>query len=206
MIKEIATIIFDLGGVLMDLDKNACIRAFQAIGFKNIDEYLDIYVPKGGVFKQLEQGQIGIDEFHEGVRELIGRSVTHESIDHAYREMLAGIPEYRMEMLRQLKEQYQILLLSNTNPIMMNYIRDTYFKDEGLSWRYYFDNLFLSYELKMTKPDPAIFKEVIRRSGIHPETTFYLDDSPQNIEVGKSFGLKTYLVQPHEDFRFLFNK
>ena len=204
--KGITTIIFDLGGVLMDLDKNACIRAFQAIGFKDIDEYLDIYLPKEGVFKQLEQGQIGTDEFHEGVRKLIGRSVTDESIDDAYREMLAGIPGYKLEMLRQLKEHYQILLLSNTNPIMMDYIRKTYFMDEGVSWKNYFDELFLSYELKMTKPDPAIFKEVIRRSGIHPETTFYLDDSPRNIEAGKSFGLKTYTVQPHEDFRFLFNK
>lgn len=202
--KGITTIIFDLGGVLMDLDKNACIRAFQAIGFKDIDEYLDIYLPKEGVFKQLEQGQIGIDEFHEGVRKLIGRSVTDESIDDAYREILAGIPGYKLEMLRQLKEHYQILLLSNTNPIMMDYIRNTYFKDEGASWKNYFDELFLSYELKMTKPDPAIFKEVIRRSGIHPETTFYLDDSSQNIEAAKPFGFRTYTVQPYEDLRPLF--
>ena len=174
--KNIKTIIFDLGGVLMYLDKQKCIDAFEDLGFSDITEYLGEYEQKG-MFMDLEDGTISATEFRDEVRKHIGEAITDQQIDEAFNRFLVGIPEQKLTLLRQLHKSYRLFMLSNTNPIMFESRIPELFRIQGLNIPDYFDKLYLSYQLGVTKPSPKIFEKIIADSGILPQETLFLDDS-----------------------------
>lgn len=202
MMRGIKNIIFDLGGVLMDLDKQACIDAFKKLGYQGIEDLLGSYAQKG-TFLELEKGLITPDEFRRRMRKEVGKPLTDPQIDDAFCTFLVDIPNYKLDMLRRLKSKYRILMLSNTNSIMMEVMLDGVFRKQGLDVYAYFDKLYLSYQMGEAKPDAKIYEMLIADSGIQPDETFFLDDSAANIAVGGAFGFKTHLTAPHEDFRQL---
>lgn len=204
MTQNIKAIIFDLGGVLIDLDKAACISAFQKIGYAKASEMLDCYAQKGAL-SLLEEGKISPDEFHDAIRSVINKPVTDTEIDNALNTFLLDIPDYKLNMLLKLKEKYRIYMLSNTNKIMMDHMLENAFRKQGLTVDDYFDKLFLSYEMKLSKPNPEIFESMLSEAGIRAEETLYIDDAPANIEMAKAFGGETYLAAPQEDYRFIFD-
>ena len=95
-------------------------------------------------------------------------------------------------------------MLSNTNPIMFESRIPELFRIQGLNIPDYFDKLYLSYQLGVTKPSPKIFEKIIADSGILPQETLFLDDSQKNIDAARKFGFQTYLVAPRKDFSFIF--
>jgi putative hydrolase of the HAD superfamily len=113
-------------------------------------------------------------------------------------------PDYKLEMLEHLKRRYKLFLLSNTNPIIMSWARTSDFSGKGKSLEDYFEKLYLSYEIGITKPDKRIFDYLIADSGIKPEETLFIDDGSANIEVGKALGMNTYRPDNGEDFRKIF--
>lgn len=203
--KGIKTVIFDLGGVLMDLDKQACIDAFRKLGYEHVEELLDAYSQKGA-FLQLEAGQISVDKFHDEVRRAIGKPVTDKQIDDAFLKFLVDIPDYKLDMLLDLKKEYQVFMLSNTNPIMMDWMKNHSFRKQGLTIEDYFDRLFLSYEMGVTKPHEEIYRKVIEDSGINPAEALFIDDSEKNVAAARSLGFHTYQAAPQEDYRAIFRK
>ena len=134
----IKNLLFDLGGVIMNLDRNRCVKALEALGLAEADEMLGIAVQKGP-FGQLESGQIGPDEFRNEIRTRIGRPVSDADIDGALNRFLLGIPVQRLHQLRQLRERYGVYMLSNTNPIMWNSFIADQFRQEGREVGDYFD-------------------------------------------------------------------
>lgn len=203
MIQNVKTIIFDLGGVLLDLKKQACIDAFVALGYHNVRELLGEYAQKG-VFLQLEEGLISAPEFRDIVRQNIGKPVSDADIDHALNQFLVDVPDYKLSMLLELRKKYQVFMLSNTNEIMFEGDIKKIFRKQGLEITDYFDRFFLSYEMKVAKPKPLIFENLIAESGINPVETLFLDDSQANLDAASKFGFKTYLARPKEDFRSIF--
>lgn len=202
--EGIKNILFDLGGVLVDLKKQNCIQAYEKLGFNDINDYLGDYGQKGP-FRELEEGAITPEIFFEKVREHIPNA-SDEDITHAFREFLIGMPLYKLEMLQKLKERgYRLMLLSNTSSLLFSYICEQYFTQQGLTVDDYFTDLFLSYELKALKPDPAIFDMVIRNSGILPDETLFIDDSQENLDIAATFGFETYLAPQNTDFSSVFN-
>lgn len=201
MTTGIKNILFDLGGVLVDLNKQACVDAFDAIGYPQAETMLSNYV-QSGIFLELEEGHITPEAFYQAI--MAEAPVTKEQIDEAFFKFLEGIPQYKMEMLLELKKKYKILMLSNTNHIMFSWLREAYFGVDGHTIDDYFDELFLSYEMGVAKPNPEIFKILIEKHGIVPSETLFLDDGIKNIEAAAELGFKTYFVQPHEDFRHIF--
>lgn len=199
---NIKTIIFDLGGVLMDLDKQRCIKAFEDLGFSDIHEYLGNYAQKG-MFMDLEEGTISPQEFRDKIREHIGKEVTDDQIDKAFNSFLVGIPEYKLNLLDKLHKKYQIFMLSNTNPIMIESRISALFRIQGRDMSYYFDKLYLSYQVGATKPSPIIFEKIITDSGILPQESLFLDDSSRNIETARNLGFQTHLVTPQDNFSFI---
>lgn len=199
---KIRNILFDLGGVLVDLNKQACVDAFAALGYPQAGEMLSNYV-QSGIFLELEEGHIEPAQFYAAIQEVA--PVSEAQIDAAFMKFLEGIPAYKMEMLLELKNRYRILMLSNTNAIMFEWIRKHYFDHNGLTIEDYFDQLFLSYELGVAKPNPLIFQKLILDYGVVPSETFFFDDGETNIEVARQMGFHTYFVKPHEDFRHLFD-
>lgn len=193
-----------MGGVLIDLDRMEAVKAFQALGFDDINDYLGDYGQKGA-FLAMEDGQISEEEFYHQIRKHIPNA-TNEEIAQAFMQFLQGFPLYKLEMLRRLKAKgYRLMLLSNTNPLMFPRICDTYFKQEGLTVDDYFDDIFLSYELGAIKPDPKIFRKVLEISGVNPEETLFIDDSQANLEASQIFGFETYLAPQNSDFSAIFH-
>lgn len=200
----IKNLLFDLGGVIMDIRRLNCVASFERLGMKDADSFLGEYSQKGP-FLQLEEGLINEAQFRDAVREYIDGEVTDEQIDKAFCDFLVGIPAYRLEHLRQLKKQYGIYMLSNTNPIMWHSRIAEEFRQEGMEREDYFDGIVTSFEARSIKPDAKIFHTVVENLGIKPEETLFLDDSQKNLDAASALGFHTLLVAPGSEFFDLIN-
>ena len=197
-------LLFDLGGVIINLDRQRCVDALTALGDEKADEMLDLSVQRGTLM-DLEEGKISPSDFLKRMRQKIGKAVSDEEIVHALNELLIGIPLDRLTLLRKLRQRFNVMMLSNTNPIMFDTKIAECFAQEGLSITDYFDDVYLSYRLKSCKPDSAIFKKVIKLSRIVPQETLFFDDSQKNLDAAASLGFKTFLVTPDRDIVTFFN-
>lgn len=196
----IKNLLFDLGGVIMDLDRNRCVEAFNALGMRDADDFLGVYGQKGD-FLALERGEIDAAEFRRRIRPLFDRPVTDAEIDAAFNRFLIGIPRHRLEALRRLRSQgYGIYLLSNTNPIMMEGFIAEQFRQEGLEMKDYFDGEVCSYKAKCYKPEAEIFDYTCRTCGIEPGETLFFDDSQANVDAARALGFNAVLVAPGTEF------
>ena len=195
----IKNLLFDLGGVIMDIRRLNCVASFERLGMKNADSFLGEYSQKGP-FLQLEEGAISEEEFRTAVRALIDGEVSDEQIDSAFCDFLVGIPKYRLEQLRQLKKSYNIYMLSNTNSIMWRSRIAEDFRQEGLEREDYFDGIVTSFEAQSIKPDAKIFHTVVEKLGINPVETLFLDDSQKNLDAAAQLGFHTLLVTPGSEF------
>jgi putative hydrolase of the HAD superfamily len=195
----IKNLLFDLGGVIMDIEKNNCIAAFERLGLKDAASYFGEYSQQGA-FEALESGKISTDEFHAEMRAAIGEHATDADIDHAFNCFLTGIPKHRLTQLRELRKKYRIYLLSNTNEIMWNSRIADEFTGEGLTREDYFDGMVTSFEAKALKPGPEIFKYAQTKLGIVPSETLFLDDSHANCEVARLLGWNAEPVEVGMEF------
>jgi haloacid dehalogenase superfamily, subfamily IA, variant 3 with third motif having DD or ED len=203
-LSGIKTLVFDLGGVILTLNRDEAVRRFLQIGLDNAEELLDPYHQKG-VFLQLETGELSREEFYEALPKEAGRNLTNEQIDWGWMGFIADCPEYKLKMLEDLREQgYTLYLLSNTNPIIMSWALSSKFSPSGKSLSDYFDKLYLSYRIGCIKPDPRIFYRMIDNSGLIPKETLFIDDGAANIQIGQELGFQTYQPENGADFRSLF--
>lgn len=201
--KGIKNLLIDFGGVLIDLDRTHCIENFKKLGFENIEEMLNIYHQQG-VFMAQEKGLATPAEFHDELRKMIGKPVTDEQLDAAWNSFLLNIPEYKLELLLKLREKYVVYLLSNTNEIHWKWSCQNVFPYRTFKVEDYFDKIYLSFEMKMVKPEPEMFKAVIKDAGIDPKETFFIDDSEINCKVAEELGISTYTPKANEDWSHLF--
>lgn len=201
---SISTIMFDFGGVLVDLDMQACVDAFARIGVKNVEQYIGKY-SQIGLFLDMESGKISAEEFRAELRRMFQLSVTDAQIDEAWNAFLIGIPEYKLHFLQKLRRQYHVIMLSNTNDIHFGQALRKEFSKLGGSIDMYFDHCYLSYQIGMVKPNKDIFHYVLDQEKTSPEKILFLDDGAKNIEMAKQLGFSTYLVKEREDFRSLFD-
>ena len=202
-LNGIRNLMFDLGGVIIDLDRQRCVDALVELGDSHADELLGLSMQKGE-FMKLEEGKISAADFYNEMRRRIGRPVSDNEIADAINELLIGIPVERLRLLRELKQHFKVILLSNTNSIMFDTKIADCFAQEGLSVSHYFDDIFLSYRLKACKPHADIFEKVIAQAQIIPEETLFFDDSQQNLDTAAALGFKTYLVTPDRDILSFF--
>lgn len=199
MEKRISTIIFDLGGVIINLKKQNCIDAFKALGYENVEQMLGEYKQEGE-FLALEEGRLTPEEWRNAVRKNIPAPVTDKEIDDAFNEFLIDIPVEKLRLLQTLKKRFRIVMLSNTNRIMFESKIPELFKIDGFTMEDYFDDMFLSYKMNMTKPSPEIFLYLANELGIEPEEALFLDDSAANVDAASKLGFNTICVEPYSDF------
>lgn len=199
----IKNLLIDFGGVLIDLDRHRCIENFKKLGFDNIEDLLNIYHQQG-IFMQQEKGLITSAEFRSGVREMMGKEVTDRQIDAAWNSFLVGIPTYKLDLLLKLREKYVVYLLSNTNETHWEWSCEHVFPYKGFQVKDYFEKIYLSFEMKMVKPDAEIFNAVLDDASIDPKETFFIDDSGANCEIAQSLGISTYTPKAGEDWSHLF--
>jgi len=199
---NITTLIFDFGGVLINLDISRCIRAFERLGVKNIDRYLGQY-GQLGFFMHYEKGLINTEEFRNEMRKCSEKPLTDEQIDDAWCAFLLDIPQKKLDILTELRKKFRMLLLSNTNLLHIESSSKEEYIKRGKTIHDYFDKCYFSYEMGYAKPQPEIFEAVLKDIGLNSKECLFLDDSPKNIEQANKLGIQTYLVDPVEDLSFL---
>lgn len=197
--KGIKNIIFDLGGVLVGLDKDRCVEAFHKIGASDIAYFVDEHRVES-LFYDSEVGNISQEEFCRRVREITNRDIKDEDIVWAWNELLTGIPDFKKECLLRLRDKYRLFLLSNTNVMHWTKCSRDFFPYCDWGVDDYFDQTFLSYEMHLIKPSDAIFIQVLKEAGIKAEETLFVDDSEDNCRMARTLGITTYRNVGIDDF------
>lgn len=184
MTNKIKNIIFDLGGVLLDIDQQATIKKFEnSGGIKEIFKHYEF-------FRQLELGLISPEVFRNELKYLFTKSLSNDALDSIWNAMIGDFRPGHVEYLLSLKKNYNTFLLSNTNKIHFDCfdrnIRKNYHAG-GLSDL--FHAAYYSFELKMRKPEREIFDVVIKDQQLVPIETLFIDDTFENIKGAKETGL-----------------
>lgn len=194
--KNIRHIIFDLGGVLLNLDYSATHRAFESLGIGDIQSRIS-QLSQNTFFDDWETGRITADEFVAGMRKAAGNdALTDEQIRSAWNAMLLDFPLRRLQLLQQLRNQYDLILLSNTNEIHVAAFNDIVMKTCGYnSIGHFFDKVYFSHLAGIRKPDEKIFRLILDENGFQPQNTLFIDDSPQHIEMAKQLGIQAIHLQ-----------
>lgn len=204
--QQIKNVIFDLGGVLVDLDIERCIAAFRLLGMNRVADLVNPYYP-AEMIGRLERGDISFHEACDEMRRLDNRpGVSDAEIAGAYGAFLTGIPVAKLRQIARLREAgIRTYVLSNNNPASMEVIRGQFTAD-GRTMDDYFDKIYLSYELRELKPSEAIFREVMADSGVVPAQTLFIDDGQKNVDTAQALGFAVYMPAPGEDFGHLFDE
>ena len=191
--KKIKNLIFDLGGVIIDLDTSKTIRAFAQLSGKKDNEILTL--ASHSIFKQYEKGEITNDDFRKGLRELFFLDLEDHVIDKAWNAMIGELPSYRLEMLKQLRKNYNVFILSNTNHIHIEYVH-RYLNNnyEVQDFSTYADMVHYSQLMGMRKPDIEIYQSVLNQNNLDAEFSLFLDDNEENLEGARRAGIQTILV------------
>ncbi len=189
----IRNIVFDLGGVVIDLQRERCVQAFERLGYNGADADLGLY-RQGGVFYDLEVGAITTAEFYDSLRHLCPGARFDTDIRDAFNAFLVDLPRERLAALDALKPEYRLFALSNTNAVMYHSWIDNAFRADGKSINEYFEGIIASFQEKCCKPDPEIFRILLHRYGLESMETLYIDDSEANCEAAASVGLQTRQV------------
>lgn len=205
MLKGIRNIIFDLGGVLLNIDPMKTIDAFGKLGMEQLvgDKGLTY---DHDIFYMMEQGKITPDEFREGVLALLPLRVSYQQVDDAWTAMLLDFPTIRVELLKSLRKDFGIYLFSNTNAIHVERFHSNFRNQHGFEVSALFEKDFYSNEIGYRKPSPESFQEIIRLSGINPEESLFIDDSLPNIESAIACGLKGYWLEPGQKVEEIFKE
>lgn len=195
MIKGIKHIIFDLGGVLLNIDYNLTERAFVDAGITNFGE-LYAQLAQTPLFDDLETGKIGTDEFVEALQKVSSVAITREEVLSAWNAMLLDFPVRRLQLLQQLRLYYDLVLLSNTNEIHEESFNKILMSDRGIpNIGVFFDRVYFSHRVGLRKPDRAIFERILEECSFKPEHTLFIDDSPQHIATAKELGIQTIYLE-----------
>jgi putative hydrolase of the HAD superfamily len=184
-------IIFDLGGVILDVDYNLTRTAFEKLGVIHFD---DMYSQANAdqLFQKLETGEISEQRFYEELNRCTGLHLSAEEIRTAWNAMLLSFREKSLHFLEQIRPKYKIYLLSNTNYIHLNSFKETFHqKRRTKTFEEYFDKAFYSCEIGFRKPDAACYDWVTKELKIDSAKTLFIDDSLHNIEGAKKAGWQT---------------
>jgi putative hydrolase of the HAD superfamily len=205
ILNGVKNIIFDLGGVLLNIDPRKTIEAFGQLGMEQLigDKGLSY---DHEIFYLMEQGKVSPDEFRNGVRKLLPTEVSDDQIDDAWTAMLLDFPKVRIELVQNLRTHFGIYLFSNTNAIHVAKYHTNFRNQHGFEVSSLFEKDFYSNEIGYRKPSPESFQEIIRLSGIIPEESIFIDDSQANVEAAIACGLKGYWLQPGQKIEKILNE
>jgi glucose-1-phosphatase len=191
----IKNLIFDLGGVILDLSVKDTLESFSTLSGLPLAKVKELFV-SSPEFELYEKGGIGDSEFRQFVGALYGVSVTANALDKCWNAMLVGLPKVKLDLLLTLKKQYKVYLLSNTNNIHLTYINNVIIPPVSgkNSLDDFFHRSYYSHLMGMRKPDAEIFLRVLDENALKAEETLFLDDNADNISGAASLRINTVHV------------
>ena len=204
MNARIKNIIFDLGGVVLDIDESVVFRELGKMGidvsqlahskeFMELLDRFDIGVYTAPTFRKKVKAFLGIEK------------MTDQKFDSIWNAMLFDIPRERIEALEKVKKHYKIFLMSNSNEIHYDlYVRDLQLRFGYNEFDELFNKAYFSFGIHLRKPDPRFFELILDHEHLLPEETLFIDDTAENIAVAKALGIHTYHIRREELVRELF--
>jgi len=189
--EHIKAIIFDFGGVILNIDYNKTCQAFIDLGVK---QFADMYSQKNAnpVFEQLEEGKITEEEFYQLFKKSANIQLTNQQIKEAWNAMLLRFRKQAIQTIALIKNKYSLYILSNTNIIHLQAVNKIYKEDVGEGLLHdYFDKIYFSHEIGLRKPGKEAYEYVLKENNLSSSETLFIDDSLQNIDAAKALGLQT---------------
>ncbi len=196
--NKIKNIIFDLGGVILNLDYAKTVDEFKKIGLLN---FQDLYSQKmqNILFDDFEKGEVSSAEFISCLIDSENLKIKEIDFINAWNAMLLEIPVKKLEFIDALKKDYKVFLLSNTNEIHINKFEDDLKKNNMLNQFYKcFDKVYYSSRMGKRKPDENCFKQVLEENQLVPQQTLFIDDSVQHIKGAKRIGIETFHLEKNK--------
>lgn len=199
----INTIIFDLGGVLVDLSPKRTAEAFAALAGISALDVFQAYT-SNAEFNAYEKGEINDPEFRNFIRRIFSVNASDSQIDQCWNAMLLTLPTTKLTLLETLKGHFNTVVLSNTNAIHLKYIEHVMLNGRTLDS--FFHKAYYSHKVRMRKPDPIIYTHLLEDNNLASGKAVFLDDNIENIEAAKLLGIQTIHIT-HPDLVFdLFKK
>jgi len=204
MTHKIDTIIFDFGGVIIDIDPELTMKEFGKLGARKLNAtQMNEFVTN--IIRKFEKGVLTPENFRKRASEFLGINVTDQEFDDAWNALLYDIPQKRIKVIEEAKKHYQIFLLSNSNEIHYDlYVRDLQLRFGYREFDDLFDKSYFSFDMHLAKPDPLVFEFVINQHDLDPSKTLFIDDNKENIIPAQKLGLCTYHLDKNEKVRNLF--
>ncbi len=187
--NNITNIIFDLGGVIMDIDVKETLKAFTQLGAKDIQKYFG-HGFAASFFSDHEAGRISDEMFIQEIKTLLGKEVAEAEITEAWNALLLRFPAERIELLKEIRSKYRVFLYSNTNAIHYNKFSAIYRNSFPGALEDHFEKAYYSHVLGHRKPETGGFEQIIAENGLNPEKTLFVDDAWINVEAAMKTGLK----------------
>jgi FMN phosphatase YigB (HAD superfamily) len=195
MINGIKHIIFDLGGVILNIDYLLTEKAFIDCGVTNFGE-LYSQMSQSAVFDNLETGKMERAAFIAAMQQASSIPLTEAQILNAWNAMLLDFPVRRLQILQQLRLYYDLFLLSNTNELHEEFFNDILMRSHGIpNIGVFFDKVYFSHRVGLRKPGKEIFQRILDENGLKAEATLFIDDSPQHIATAKQLGIQTIFLE-----------
>lgn len=206
LIMAIENIIFDFGGVILDIDPQLTINELIKLGYHSKEKLnsKDFYL---NVIRKFERGIYTPEIFRDKLRDYLQLELTDQQVDDAWNALLFDIPRERIEVIEKVKKNYPIFLLSNSNEIHYDlYVRDLQLRFGYREFDELFNKSYFSFDLHMCKPDPDVYSFVIYQEHLNPAHTLFVDDREENLEGARKVGLRTYLLTEPERIRDIFDE
>lgn len=192
-------IIFDLGGVLLNLDYDLTEKAFISLGMTNFGESYS-QLQQVQLFDRYETGEISSFHFVNRLLDLLPEGTTANQVVHAWDAMILDFPLKRLQNLEALSKKYRLFLLSNTNDLHIDAVRRALDKAAGhRELERYFEKTYFSSAVGMRKPDSKIFEFICNENNLDPSKTLFIDDSPQHIEGARLAGLDALFLEKGQE-------
>ncbi|MDR3287689.1 MAG: HAD family phosphatase [Prevotellaceae bacterium] len=198
--NDIRNIIFDLGGVIINVDYHKTENAFKNLGISEFDKIFS-QVQQSKIVDNFEVGNITPEQFRENLRQMCGIFLTDEIIDKAWNAMILDFPAGRIATLEKLGQKYKIFLLSNTNKIHIDYCMSNIDFEKIKSK---FDKVYLSHEIHLRKPDTQIYEFVLQDARLQASQTLFIDDTAKNVDGARLAGLNAYHLANGETVEDIF--
>lgn len=193
--SSIHNIIFDLGGVILNINAQLSFDALKKLGWNSSGEE-EMLSKNKEFFHDMEKGNISPESFHGRFRQLTGHNSGDREIDDAWTAMILDIPSDRVEYLQDLSKKYRIFLLSNTNEIHKVKFHRVFEEQYGYSFYDLFERNHYSHEMGKRKPDPAIYLQVLEENQLKAEESLFVDDAEENVVAAESVGMRGLHILP----------
>jgi len=185
--KEVKSIWFDWGNVLLPIDPKKTTVAFRDLNApSSLRNQTDL-------FRSFEKGTITNLNFLDGLKEHIGGYASHRQLTTAWNALLGEMPVQHMDVLKTLKKDYQLVLVSNTNALHLDAIRKCMGPFNFKKFMAMFEHVFLSFEMGERKPDANFFSKALQISKSEAAQCYLWDDTAVNIDQAEKMGFQTRL-------------